>query len=138
MCAEKRLAKALARMTYAFANATVPKVNLVTGEAYGSAYVAMNSKAIGADITIAWPDAEIGSMDATLAAKIMYDGKGAEVISEKAAEYAALQNNVVSAAKRGYVDQVIEAADTRKYVIGAFEILYTKMEDRPSKKHGTV
>ena len=64
VCSEKRIAKAVAKLTYAFANATVPKVNVVIGKALGSAYVAMNSKAIGADLTIAWPDAEIGSMDA--------------------------------------------------------------------------
>ena len=138
MCSEKGIAKAAAKLTYAFANATVPKVNVVIGKAYGTAYTVMNSKAIGADITMAWPTAEIGTMDAKLAAKIMYDGKGAEVINEKAAEYAALQTSVVSAAKRGYVDQVIDAADTRKYVIGAFEMLFTKSEDRPVKKHGTV
>ena len=59
-------------------------------------------------------------------------------INELAAEYETLQTSVISAAKRGYVDQVIEAADTRKYVIGAFEMLFTKSEDRPDKKHGTV
>jgi acetyl-CoA carboxylase carboxyltransferase component len=138
MHSERRIAKAVATLTYAFANATVPKVNVIIGKALGSAYVAMNSKAIGADITIAWPDAEIGSMDATLAAKIMYDGQGADVINEKAAQYAALQTSATGAARRGYVDQIIDAADTRKYVIGAFEMLYTKREDRPYKKHGTV
>jgi acetyl-CoA carboxylase carboxyltransferase component len=138
MHSERRIARAVAKLTYAFANATVPKVNVIIGKALGSAYVAMNSKAIGADITIAWQDAEIGSMDAKLAAKIMYDGQGADVINAKAAEYAALQTSAVGAAKRGYVDQIIDAADTRKYVIGAFEMLYTKREDRPYKKHGTV
>lgn len=98
----------------------------------------MNSKAIGADVTFAWPTAEIGSMDAKHAAQIMYDGKGADVINEKAAEYASLQTSAQGAARRGYVDSIIEACDTRKYVIGAFEMLYTKREDRPSKKHGTV
>ncbi len=135
---EKRIAKAAAKLTYALANATVPKVNVVIGKALGTAAVAMNSKAIGADITIAWPDAEIGTMDGKLAAKIMYDGQGADVINEKAAEYAALQLGAVSAARRGYVDQIVEPADTRKYVIGAFEMLFTKSEDRPAKKHGTV
>lgn len=135
---EKGIAEAVAKLTYAFANATVPKVNVIIGKAYGSAYIAMNSKAIGADITMAWPDAEIGCMDAKLAAMIMYNGQGADKISEKAAEYASLQTSAASAAKRGYVDQMIEAADTRKYVIGAFEMLFTKREDRPSKKHGTV
>lgn len=138
LCSEKGIAKAAAKLTYAFADATVPKVNVIIGKAFGTAYVAMNSKAIGADITIAWPDAQVGTMDSKLAAKIMYDGQGAEVINEKAAEYEALQNSVTSAAKRGYVDQIVNAADTRKYVIGAFEMLFTKSEDRPVKKHGTV
>ncbi len=138
MCSEKSIARAAAKLTYAFASATVPKVNLILDKAYGTAYVAMNSKAIGADLTLAWPDAQIGTMDAKLAAKIMYDGQGAEVIDAKAAEYAALQTSVAGAAKRGYVDQIVETADTRKYVIGAFEMLCTKSEDRPAKKHGTV
>jgi acetyl-CoA carboxylase carboxyltransferase component len=137
-CSEKRMAKAAGRLTYAFANATVPKVNVIIGKAYGSAYVAMNSKAVGADITIAWPDAQIGMMDAKLAAKIICDGQGADAIDACAKEYEALQNNVTSAAKRGYVDQIVEPADTRKYVIGAFEMLSNKTEGRPEKKHGTV
>ena len=137
-CSEKRMAKAAGRLTYAFANATVPKVNVIIGKAYGSAYVAMNSKAVGADITIAWPDAQIGMMDAKLAAKIICDGQGADAIDACAKEYEALQNNVTSAAKRGYVDQIVEPADTRKYVIGAFEMLSSKAEGRPEKKHGTV
>lgn len=138
LASEKTIAKAAAKLTYAFANATVPKVNVVIGKALGTAYVVMNSKAIGTDITMAWPDAQIGAMDGKLAAKIMYDGQGADVINEKAAEYEALTLNVTSAAKRGYVDQIVNAADTRKYVIGAFEMLFTKSEDRPAKKHGTV
>ena len=135
---EKGIAHAVAKLTYAFANATVPKVNVIIGKAFGSAYVAMNSKSIGADLTIAWADAQIGMMDAKLASKIMFEGQGAEVIDEKAKEYSELQNSVTSAARRGYVDQIIEAAQTRKYVIGAFEMLFTKKEDRPGKKHGTV
>jgi len=77
-------------------------------------------------------------MDAKLAAKIMYAGADNTVLNEKAAEYAELQSSVLAAAKRGYVDTIIEAEDTRKYVIGAFEMLFTKREDRPAKKHGTV
>ena len=138
LASEKAIAKAAAKLTYAFANATVPKVNVVIGKALGTAYVVMNSKAIGADITMAWPDAQIGAMDGKLAAKIMYDGQGADVINEKAAEYEALTLNVTSAAKRGYVDQIVNAADTRKYVIGAFEMLFTTSGDRPAKTHGTV
>ena len=137
-CAEKNIAREAARLTYAFANATVPKVNVVISKAFGSAYVTMNSKAIGADMVFAWDSAEIGTMEAKLAAKIICSGQGADKIDECAKEYATLQNNVVSAAKRGYVDTVIAAEDTRKYVIGAFEMLFTKREDRPAKKHGTV
>lgn len=138
MCSEKGIAKAAAKLTYAFAEATVPKINVVIGKAYGTAYSVMNSKATGADMTFAWGNAEIGTMDSKLAAKIMYEGQGVDTINEKAAEYAALQSNVMSAARRGYVDQIIEAGETRKYVIGALEMLFTKSEDRPAKKHGTV
>ncbi len=138
VASEKGIARAAAKLTYAFANATVPKVNLILGKAYGTAYVAMNSKGIGADLTLAWPTAEIGTMDARLAAKIMYDGQGAEVIEARAAEYAAQQTSAQGAARRGYVDQIVEVTDTRKYIIGAFEMLCTKSEERPAKKHGTV
>lgn len=135
---EKHLAKAVARLTYAFANATVPKVNVITGKAYGSAYVAMNSKSTGADMVYAWPSSQIGMMDASLAAKIMYAGQEPDVIREKTAEYRELQSSPISAARHGYVDTIIEPEDTRKYVIGAFEMLFTKREERPVKKHGTV
>ncbi|MBQ7463433.1 MAG: carboxyl transferase, partial [Lachnospiraceae bacterium] len=91
-----------------------------------------------ADYTYAWTGAKICSMDAKNAASIMYDGEGSSVIDEKAKEYDALQVSAASAAKRGYVDTIIDPADTRKYVIGAFEMLYGKREDRPDKKHGTV
>ena len=138
MCAERSLAKAAAKLTYAFANATVPKVNVVIGKAFGSAYVTMNSKSLGADMVYAWPTAEIGMMEADLAAKIMYADADAETINEKAKEYAELQSSPVSAARRGYVDTIIQPADTRKYVIGAFEMLFTKREESPMKKHGTV
>ena len=124
VCAEKRISKAVAEMTAAFADCDVPRVNVVVGKALGSACVSMNSKSIGCDLTFAWPNAEIGTMDANLAAKIMYEGQGADVIADKAKEYAALQNNVESAAKRGYVDAVIEPQDTRKHLIYAFEMLY--------------
>ena len=136
--AEKEMAKSVAKLTYAFANATVPKVNVIVGQAYGSAYIAMNSKSLGADMVYAWSDAEIGMMDSKLAAKIMYADADNETLKEKAAEYKELQSSPMSAARRGYVDAIIEPADTRRYVIGAFEMLFTKREDRPDKKHGTV
>ncbi|MBO5302517.1 MAG: carboxyl transferase [Lachnospiraceae bacterium] len=137
MCAEKNLAKAMARLTYAFSNANVPKVNLITGEAYGSAYVTMNSKAIGADLVYAWNDAKIGMMDAKLAAMLMYADAGADTVEAKAKEYDELQSSVLSAARRGYVDLIIEPETTRKYLVAAFEMLYTKSVPDSLKKHGT-
>lgn len=141
---EKAIAKAAAKLTYAFASATVPKVSVIVGQALGSAYLTMNSKSIGADIVYAWPEASIGMMDAEQAARIMYadeikaSNDAQAVIAEKAAEYEALQSSVEAAAKRGYVDDIIEAQDTRKYVIAAYEMLFTKREDRPARKHGCV
>ncbi len=135
---EKGIARSASKLAYAFANATVPKVNVIVGKAFGTAGVIMNSKALGADMTIAWDSSKVGMMSADLAAKVMFDGKGEAAVSEGAKKYDELQNSIDSAARRGYVDQVIAAADTRKYVIGAFEMLYTKREDRPAKKHGTV
>ncbi len=137
MAGERTVSKAAAKLTYAFASATVPKVNVIVGEAFGSAYSVMNSKALGADVTYAWPESKVGMMDAEKAARIMYEGQP-ELIASKSAEYEALQNSVVSAAKRGYVDSIIEPADTRKYVVAAFEMLYSKKIDTPAKKHGTV
>lgn len=89
-------------------------------------------------MTFAWPTAQIGTMEANLAAKIMYADADADTLKEKADEYASLQTSASSAAARGYVDTIMEPADTRKYVIGAFEMLYSKMEEHPAKKHGTV
>ena len=92
----------------------------------------------------AWEGASIGMMDAEQAAKIMYakEIEGAEdavaLIQEKAGEYASLQSSALSAARRGYVDDIIKAEETRQRVIAAFEMLFTKSEDRPFKKHGTV
>ena len=139
-CTEKKIAKAAAGLTYAYANATVPKVTVVVGQAYGSAYLTMCSKAIGADIVYAWPNASIGMMDAKEAAKIMYAAEIAKADDAVALinEKAALQSSAQAAARRGYVDDIIEACDTRKRVIAAFEMLFTKREERPAKKHGTV
>ena len=137
-CTERNIAKAMAKLTYAFANATVPKVNVIAGAAYGSAYVSMNSKALGADMVYAWTGAQIGMMDPKMAAKIMYADADAATLKEKAEAYAALQASADAAARRGYVDSIIDPQDTRKYVIGAFEMLFTKRESRPDKKHGTV
>ena len=122
----------------AYATADTAKIGVVCGKAYGAAFTLMGSKALGADMVYAWPTSEIGMMDANLAAKIMYADEDAATIKEKAAEYKELQSSPMAAARRGYVDTIIAPADTRKYLIGAFEMLFTKREDRPAKKHGTI
>ena len=134
---EKTVATAAAKLTAAFAEADVPKVNLITGKAYGSAYICMNSKHIGADMVFALDGANIGMMDAQVAAKIMYaDDKDAD-ISAKAAEFAA-QSGTDAAAARGYVDSIITPESARKQLLYAFEMLFSKSEYPIGKKHGTI
>lgn len=134
---ERTVAVAAARLTAAFAEADVPKVNLITGKAYGSAYICMNSKHIGADMVFALSDAQIGMMDADIAAKIMYaDDKEADLAAE-AARFAD-QSGTQAAAARGYVDSVIEPETARKQLLFAFELLFTKSEYPIGKKHGTI
>lgn len=143
-CDAKSVAIAAGKLTYAFANATVPKINVVTGKAYGSAYVCMNSKSIGADLEFALEGSEIGAMEANLAAQIVYAKEldaaenRADMLKEKEAEYRKLCLSSESAAKRGYVDAILAADELRAQLIYAFEMLSTKREVRPSKKHGTV
>jgi acetyl-CoA carboxylase carboxyltransferase component len=114
------------------------------GDAFGSAYSVMNSKAIGADMVYAWPTAKIGMMDPEMAVKIMYDKEISaaddkkKAVAEYKKQYAELQSSALSAARRGYVDDIIEPDATRKRVIAAFEMLFTKREERPGKKHATV
>ena len=132
---EKTIANASAKLTYALINASVPKVNVIYGEAFGSAYAVMSTDA---DVTFAWDSAKIGMMDAKLAAEIICDGKSADEMKACEDKYNELQNSVNAAASRGYVDAVIAADDTRKYIIGAFDMLFTKREDRPVKKHGAL
>ncbi len=140
---EKHILKACAKLTHTFSNATIPKVNLIIGKAYGSAYIAMNSKHIGADMVFAFEDAEIGMMDSESAVKIIYadeinNSKNIpDSIKKKADEYKTIQSSPLSAAKRGYVDDIIEADQTRQRLIYAFEMLFTKREGRPNKKHST-
>ncbi len=141
---EKIISKALAKLTNAYADATVPKISVITDKAYGTAYTVMNSKAIGADMVYAWPDAVIGTMDPEMAVKIMFDEeiKAADdklaYIAEKKAEYIEALSGAVSAAARGYVDDVIEPDATRKRVIAAIDMLLSKEEMRPYKKHSTI
>lgn len=141
---ERSIGKAAAKLTYAFANATVPKVTVILEKAFGSAYITMNSKHIGADMVFALPVSQIGMMEADQAVKIIYgeDSKTASdagaFLKEKAALYQNLQSSAEAAAKRGYVDSIIEAGSVRKNLIYAYEMLFTKRESRPDKKHGTV
>lgn len=134
---EKTVASAAARLTAAFAEADVPKVNLITGKAYGSAYITMNSKHIGADMVFALPDAQIGMMDANVAAKIMYADDSEADLAEQAAVFAA-QSGTDAAAARGYIDSIIEPESARKQILYAFEMLFSKSEYPIAKKHGTI
>lgn len=141
---ERKLAKAMAGLTKNFASATVPKVNVIVGSAWGSAGVIMNSKSIGADLVMAWSGADIGLMDAMSAVKIIYADEikesdhAKELIEKAVEEYKEAQSSAVAAAKRGYVDMIIEPEDTRKHVIAAFEMLYTKQVELLDKKHESV
>ncbi len=136
MCSEKHLAKALAHLAEALAQANVGKVNLITGKAYGTAGVLLNSKALGADLVYAWTDAQVSPMDADLAVKILYPDADAKQLSAKKSEYLSKQGSLAAAAARGQVDAVIAPEDTRKYLISAMEMLYTKSE-YIWKKHST-
>lgn len=141
---EKTIAVALAKLTNAYTDATVPKVTVITDKAYGTAYTVMNSKSIGADMVYAWPDAVIGTMDPEMAVKIMYDEELSAsddklaFIKEKKAEYIEALSGASSAAARGYIDDIIEPDATRKRVVAAFEMLLSKEEMRPYKKHSTI
>ncbi len=138
------LARRGAKLLYAIAEASVPKINVIVGKAYGSAYVAMNSKHIGADMVFAWPQAEISVMGAEGAANIVFDEDIANsenpvaTRNEKIAEYKEKYASPYMAAARGYVDDVIEPALTRPRLIYALEMLMSKREERLSKKHGNI
>lgn len=134
---EKTIANAAAKLTAAFAEADVAKVNVIVGKAYGSAYITMNSKHIGADMVFALPNAQVGMMDAEVAAKIMYADDADADLAAKASEFAA-QSNTDAAAARGYIDSVIEPESARKQVLYAFEMLFSKSEYPIGKKHGTI
>ncbi|BCJ99803.1 acyl-CoA carboxylase subunit beta [Anaerocolumna chitinilytica] len=134
---EATVAASIAKLTYAFSSSTVPKVNLIIGKAYGSAYLTMNSKHLGADMVFALEKASVGMMDENEAVSIIYDNEPVD-LKEKALEYRELQASAVSAAKRGYVDAVIDECSARKHLIYAFEMLFTKSVPAGNKKRGTV
>jgi methylmalonyl-CoA decarboxylase subunit alpha len=133
-----------AKLLWCYAEATVPKLLLVTRKDYGGSYLAMCSQDLGADMAFAWPTAEIAVMGAEGAANIIHrreikKAKDPEVTrKEKVVEYEALFSNPYCAAQRGYIDDVIEPSTTRARLIEALEIMSTKREQRPPKKHGNI
>lgn len=133
-----------AKLLFAFSEATVPRVTVITRKAYGGAYDVMNSKHIGADMNFAWPSAEIAVMGAKGAAEIIFkkeieeSDNPAEKLQEKIAEFTTAFADPYRAAYRGFVDEVILPADTRIKVMRAFEMLQNKAVNRPRKKHGNI
>lgn len=133
-----------AKLLYAYSEATVPKMTVITRKAYGGAYLAMCAKSLGADVAIAWPTAQIAVMGAQGAANIVFrkDIESAEdpaaKRAEKIAEYEDKFSNPYCAASRGLVDMVIEPDNTRYYLIKSLDSLLSKKESRPGKKHGNL
>lgn len=133
-----------AKLLYAFCEATVPRVTVITRKAYGGAYDVMNSKHIGADMNFAWPTAEIAVMGAKGAAEIIFkkDIDKAEdpiaALAAKEKEYADIFANPYRAAERGFIDEVIFPEETRKKLIKAFKMLENKVVNLPRKKHGNI
>ncbi|RYZ94936.1 MAG: methylmalonyl-CoA carboxyltransferase, partial [Sphingobacteriaceae bacterium] len=133
-----------AKLLYAFCEATVPRITVITRKAYGGAYDVMNSKHIGADLNFAWPSAEIAVMGAKGAAEIIFKREINEAEDkeakwqEKEQLYSQIFANPYRAAERGFVDEVIEPADTRIKLIHAFKMLENKVVNNPRKKHGNI
>lgn len=133
-----------AKILYAFAEATIPKVTVITRKAYGGAYCVMSSKHLRGDINYAWPSAEIAVMGARGAVGVLYgrQAKDAEnpsrFLAEKEQEYQDMVANPYVAAQRGYIDDIIEPANTRVRIIKALTILQTKRDTNPMKKHGNI
>ncbi|MDA5106962.1 acyl-CoA carboxylase subunit beta [Brevibacillus thermoruber] len=133
-----------AKILYAYSEATVPKISVITRKAYGGAYVALNSKAIGADVVYAWPNAEIAVMGPEGAANVIFardieqSDDPAATRQAKIAEYREKFANPYVAAEHGMVDDVIDPRETRKYLKLSLEMLRNKQEQRPAKKHGNI
>jgi propionyl-CoA carboxylase beta chain len=133
-----------AKLLYAFCEATVPRITVITRKAYGGAYDVMNSKHIGADMNYAWPTAEIAVMGARGAAEIIFKKEITEAkdpaakLKEKEEDYIGHFANPYRAAERGYVDEVILPEDTRSKLIKAFDMLKNKVDKLPRKKHGNI
>ena len=133
-----------AKLLYAYCEATVPRIQIITRKAYGGAYVVMDSKSVGSDLSFAWPTAEIAVMGPQGAVEILYrrelaeaanaDSRRAELIDD----YTDRLANPYVAAERGYVDDVIEPSQTRQKVVAGFQLLESKREELPERKHGNV
>lgn len=133
-----------AKMLYAYCEATVPKITMILRKAYGGAYIGMCNKELGADLVLAWPSAQIAVMGAAGAANIVFKNEiknadnPAEKRQEKIAEYEEKFNNPYRAAEMGYVDDIIEPATARQRIISGFDMLSSKRESLPAKKHGNI
>jgi acetyl-CoA carboxylase carboxyltransferase component len=133
-----------AKLLYAYCEATVPRIQIVTRKAYGGAYVVMNSKSIGADLAFAWPSSEVAVMGPDAAVNLIFRKEiaGSDEPVERRAEliedYTERFANPYSAAERGYVDDVIDPRDTRKVLVESLNMLRTKKEKLPQRKHGNV
>ncbi|MCA9724180.1 MAG: methylmalonyl-CoA carboxyltransferase, partial [Kurthia sp.] len=133
-----------AKILFAYSEATVPKITVILRKAYGGAYVALNSKSIGADMVYAWPNAEIAVMGAAGAANIIHAGEIAKsddpeaTRAQKIEEYKEKFANPYVAASHGLVDDIIDPRETRLKLIQSLEMLRNKQEDRPKKKHGNI
>ena len=133
-----------AKLLYAYCEATVPRIQVITRKAYGGAYVVMDSKSVGSDLSFAWPTAELAVMGPQGAVEILYrrelaeaadaDSRRAELIDD----YTDRLANPYVAAERGYVDDVIEPSQTRRKVVAGFRLLESKREELPERKHGNV
>ena len=133
-----------AKLLYAYCEATVPRIQIITRKAYGGAYVVMNSKSIGADLAFAWPSAELAVMGSQGAVEILYRreladaddpvARRAELIDEYTEKFA----NPYAAAERGYIDDVIDPAETRRKLVAGLELLRSKREELPKRKHGNI
>jgi len=133
-----------AKLLYAYSEATVPKITLILRKAYGGAYIAMGSQHLGADMVFAWPDAEIAVMGSEGAANIIFrkeiknSAEPEKTRTEKVEEYKKMFANPYVAASRGYIEEIIDPADSRVKIYRALEILQNKVEGRPNKKHGNI
>jgi propionyl-CoA carboxylase beta chain len=133
-----------AKLLYAFSEATVPRITVITRKAYGGAYDVMNSKHIGADMNYAWPSAEIAVMGAKGAAEIIFKKEiqsaadSNQALKEKEQEYAHIFANPYRAAERGFIDEVIYPEETRERLIKAYKMLENKVDNLPRKKHGNI